>query len=80
MWFSGLVFLSATFSLETPCMKSLSLRLSFAGSLAWTSCLAFAHEGHGLEGASHWHATDTLGLLIGAAAVAAVIWFTRGGK
>lgn len=61
-------------------MKLLSLsRLSLA-SLAWTSCLALAHEGHGLEGASHWHATDTLGLLLGAATVAVVIWFTRSGK
>ncbi len=61
-------------------MKFLALRRSLAASLAWTSCLALAHEGHGLGGGSHWHATDTLGLLIGAAAVAAVIWFTRGGK
>ncbi len=61
-------------------MKHLSLCRSLAALLAWTSGLAFAHEGHGLGDASHWHATDTLGLLIGAAAVAAVIWFGRGGK
>jgi hypothetical protein len=37
---------------------------------------AQAHEGHGLPGSSHWHATDTL-LLIGAAAVAAALWWSR---
>ena len=34
---------------------------------------AFAHEGHGLEGSAHWHATDTLGF-VGLAVVAAVVW------
>ena len=34
---------------------------------------AFAHEGHGLEGGAHWHATDTLGF-IALAVVAAVVW------
>ena len=38
---------------------------------------AQAHEGHGLSGSSHWHATDTL-LMIGAAAVAAAgLWWSR---
>jgi hypothetical protein len=38
---------------------------------------AQAHEGHGLPGSSHWHATDTL-LLIGVAAVAAAgLWWSR---
>jgi hypothetical protein len=41
---------------------------------------ALAHEGHGLTGA-HWHATDTVGLLLaGGVAVALVYWLTRGGK
>jgi uncharacterized membrane protein YfcA len=36
-----------------------------------------AHEGHGLPGISHWHATDTL-LLIGVvAAAAAGLWWSR---
>ena len=38
---------------------------------------AFAHEGHGLPGASHWHATDTLGLLLVAALAGAALWFSR---
>ncbi len=41
---------------------------------------ALAHEGHGMAGASHWHATDTLGLLLVAGAGALAWWFTRGGK
>ena len=36
--------------------------------------LATAHEGHGLPGPSHWHATDTLGLLL-VAVLAAGAWF-----
>ena len=42
---------------------------------------AFAHDGHGLPGA-HWHATDTLGLLLVAALAvgAAAWWASRGGK
>jgi hypothetical protein len=44
------------------------------------SCgLATAHEGHGLPGASHWHATDTVGLLTLALAVCAALWW-RGRK
>ena len=40
--------------------------------------LAQAHEGHGLPGLSHWHATDTALLL---AAVAAIgLWLMRRNK
>ena len=35
---------------------------------------AFAHEGHGLPGSAHWHATDTLGF-VGLAVVAAAVWY-----
>ena len=35
---------------------------------------ALAHEGHGLPGASHWHATDTLGLLL-VVVLAAGAWY-----
>lgn len=37
--------------------------------------LALAHDGHGLAGA-HWHATDTLGLIASAAAVALGLWWS----
>ena len=40
---------------------------------ALTHLGALAHEGHGLEGSAHWHATDTLGF-VGVALVAAVVW------
>ncbi len=35
---------------------------------------AFAHEGHGLPGSAHWHATDTLGF-VGLAVVAVAVWY-----
>ncbi len=41
---------------------------------------ALAHEGHGLAGGSHWHATDTAGLVLGLVAVAVLAWISRGGK
>lgn len=34
---------------------------------------AHAHEGHGQPAASHWHASDTLGLLVMAVAVALLV-------
>jgi hypothetical protein len=53
----------------------------FASPLGgWLAVRAHAHEGHGIETASHWHATDTVGLLVLAAVVGLVVWFTRGGK
>ena len=36
--------------------------------------LALAHEGHGMDGASHYHATDVWGFVI-ALAVGAVMWW-----
>jgi len=41
---------------------------------ALTHLGAFAHEGHGLPGSAHWHATDTLGF-VGLGAVALAVWF-----
>jgi hypothetical protein len=41
--------------------------------------LAFAHEGHGIEGASHYHATDAWGFLA-ALAIIATLWWTGRGK
>ena len=38
--------------------------------------LALAHEGHGIEGASHYHATDVWGFVAFAFAIAIVWWFT----
>ena len=44
-------------------------------------CLpVWAHEGHGLEGASHYHATDVWGFVVMAALLVVVWWFTGRGK
>ncbi len=40
---------------------------------------AWAHEGHGMPGFAHWHASDVLGFVAIVGVVAAVIWF-KGGK
>lgn len=50
-----------------------------AAALLTSSALiapALAHEGHGLPGASHWHATDVIGYAL-AAVIGAALWFTR---
>ncbi len=41
--------------------------------------VACAHEGHGLPGTSHWHASDSWGFVAAAvvAAVAALWWRSR---
>ncbi len=54
-------------------------KISLATNLLALSAGAFAHDGHGLFG-SHWHATDTVGLLLVAGAAALAVWFSRGGK
>ncbi len=54
-------------------------KISFATILATLSAGAFAHDGHGLSG-SHWHATDTAGLLLVGGVAALALWLSRGGK
>ncbi len=49
-------------------------RIVTTAGLAMASALVQAHEGHGLPGAQHLHATDTL-LVLAAAAVAAAAWW-----
>ncbi len=39
--------------------------------------LAHAHEGHGLPGGSHWHATDVMGLVLVLALAAGAVWWIR---
>lgn len=48
-----------------------------AASAAFTATWAQSHEGHGLPGASHWHATDVLGLVLAVAVAAGAWWWTR---
>jgi hypothetical protein len=40
---------------------------------------AHAHEGHGLDAFSHWHATDAVGFVAVMAVVAGLVWW-RGRK
>jgi MYXO-CTERM domain-containing protein len=42
-----------------------------------TAPTALAHEGHGLPGVSHWHATDAAWLAMGLAAAALAWWWIR---
>ena len=58
-------------------MKTKYFAILLSGAL--THWGAFAHEGHGLHGSAHWHATDTLGF-VALALVAAVVWFIGKGK
>ena len=46
-------------------------------ALATLPLMATAHEGHGLPGASHWHASDTAGLLLVMGAAAGLWLFNR---
>ena len=51
-----------------------------ASALAWAALAATpaaAHEGHGLPGSSHWHATDTAGLLLVLVLAAGAVWWNR---
>ena len=52
-------------------MRTLSLFTSLFAASA-----AHAHDGHGLAG-GHWHATDALGWVALAAAVALGVWISR---
>ena len=48
--------------------------------LLFTSAIAtaaLAHDGHGLGGSTHWHASDALGFVIAAALVAVAVYFGK---
>ena len=60
-------------------MNTTMIRQLSAMTLALASGLAQAHDGHGLTG-SHWHATESLGFIGLAAALAVALWLSRGGK
>ena len=45
--------------------------------VVFAAASAQAHEGHGLSGATHWHASDTLGLLLVVVAAGALAWAAR---
>jgi hypothetical protein len=56
-------------------MKHLRALGTLIGAALMNSA-AFAHEGHGLAG-SHWHATDSWGVIALALIVAAALWAAR---
>jgi hypothetical protein len=59
--------------------KSLTIKLIAAQAIISPATSIFAHDGHGFLG-SHWHASDTFGFVILAAAIGLTLWFGRGGK
>jgi hypothetical protein len=38
---------------------------------------ALAHEGHGLPGSAHWHASDATGFVLVGVIAAALLWLAR---
>jgi hypothetical protein len=62
-------------------MKTTNAIKTIASS-AITTCASavFAHDGHGMQGGAHWHATDALGFVVLGIVVATAIWMSRGGK
>jgi hypothetical protein len=50
----------------------LKLNRLIAQILLLLPLLASAHEGHGIEGQSHWHASDAL---IWSSVIGAALWF-----
>ena len=55
---------------KNTAMKRISTLISGLSA----SGMVLAHEGHGIGTESHWHATDSWGLLVGVALVLAVWW------
>jgi hypothetical protein len=49
-------------------------------SALWSALPALAHEGHGMDGAPHYHATDVWGFVIMGILMAVVWWFVGRGK
>ena len=44
-------------------------------ALAASPAIALAHDGHGMPGPAHWHATDVLGFVATLAAVGVAMWW-----
>jgi hypothetical protein len=54
-----------------------ALITALAAAAALAARAAHAHAGHGMDAASHWHAGDTVGLLVVGLLASAACWFTR---
>jgi hypothetical protein len=59
--------------------KYLTIKLIAAQAIISPTTSIFAHDEHGFFG-SHWHASDTFGFVILAAAIGLTLWSGRGGK
>ncbi len=59
--------------------KLIAIKFIAVQTILTTATAIFAHDGHHLEG-SHWHASDTFGFVILAAAIALAMCSGRGGK
>ena len=58
-------------------MTTTTFRLALAVSALFASATAAqAHDGHGLPGLSHWHASDSAGF-VGLALAVALLWWAR---
>jgi hypothetical protein len=57
-------------------MNTKYIALLYGALIHWS---ALAHEGHGLQGNAHWHATDVLGF-VGVVLMVAAAWFIGRGK
>jgi hypothetical protein len=52
-------------------------KLIAASALSVWANAAFSHEGHGISGSHHWHASDTWGFVALAVAVGVAIWLSK---
>ncbi len=52
-------------------------QLATCAALSCASAATMAHEGHGLPGTSHWHATDIWGFAVVAVLTALAVWSSR---
>ena len=52
-------------------------QLAASATLLFSGAAALAHEGHGLAGPLHWHATDSAGFAFVAVLAALAIWSAR---
>jgi hypothetical protein len=60
-----------------PQPEDRTMKTLLAAAAALIPTLTRAHEGHGMPGASHWHATDAVGLLVVVALAAGAWWWIR---
>jgi len=58
----------------------LRLIAPLAAALSWAPACGLAHAGHAAAASPHWHATDTVGLMLVAGVAALAVWLSRGRK